>query len=78
MNGKYSVNGHDYRSDFGWIMDSGFDWVITDTADVWAEALAKQGKRNVQYYLADNSTGVKTGYYRRHVRDFHMLIDQAI
>lgn len=72
--GDDSVDGHDYRSDLNWIVEeSGFSWVIADAADVLAELLEKDGKRNVEYLLADGESakdGGSNGWYRRHVRDF--------
>ncbi|KAF4851204.1 hypothetical protein CGCSCA4_v003596 [Colletotrichum siamense] len=44
--GNKSLDGHDYRSDFDWIIKQGFQWVITDIADVWDAELRAQGKRN--------------------------------
>ncbi|KAL4887611.1 PLC-like phosphodiesterase [Aspergillus karnatakaensis] len=72
--GDYSVDGHDYRSDFSWIIDSGYNWVITDTPDEWSVRLGEQGKRNITTLLADgqeqaNQT-LASGWYKRHVRGF--------
>ncbi|OQE17438.1 hypothetical protein PENFLA_c024G04869 [Penicillium flavigenum] len=76
--GNYSVDGHDYRSDFAWIVDSGYNWVITDTADDWQARLAEQGKRNINHFLADGKESanptLSSGWYRRHVRDFPLGI----
>ncbi|KAF4819513.1 hypothetical protein CGCSCA5_v004379 [Colletotrichum siamense] len=47
--GNKSLDGHDYRSDFDWIIKQGFQWVITDIADVWDAELRAQGKRNTSY-----------------------------
>lgn len=48
-----SVDGHDYRVDFNWIIEQGLDWIITDTANLWAQRLEKQGRRNITWMLAD-------------------------
>jgi hypothetical protein len=48
-----SVDGHNYRSDFNWIIEQGYDWVITDTPDLWATRLEKQDRRNITWMLAD-------------------------
>jgi hypothetical protein len=67
--GNKSVDGHDYRSDFDWILHQGFNWVITDTADLWATELERQGKRNMKKLLKDGATwkdGRKNGWYKRH------------
>lgn len=55
-------------------MESGYNWVITDTADEWHARLGKEGKRNIRYLLKDgerpaNET-LASGWYRRHARDF--------
>lgn len=71
--GLNSPDGHDYRSDFGWIITSGYNWIIADTSDVLAAQLEKQGKRNVSRLLADGATlkeGSQNRWYRRHIRDF--------
>ncbi|KAF5516315.1 hypothetical protein CGCS363_v000901 [Colletotrichum siamense] len=52
--GNKSLDGHDYRSDFDWIIKQGFQWVITDIADVWDAELRAQGKRNTSYLLNGN------------------------
>ena len=49
----FLVDGHDYRSGFNWITEHGYNWVITDTSDLWANRLERQGRRNVTYLLAD-------------------------
>jgi hypothetical protein len=72
--GNKSVDGHDYRSNFAWILESGFDWVITDTPDEWDRRLREQGKRNIEYLLADGRNtadqSLASGWYkRRHARD---------
>lgn len=64
-----SVDGHDHRSDFNWIVEQGYDWVITDTPDLWAKRLEEQGKRNITWMLADgkqvaNET-LAGGWYKR-------------
>ena len=48
-----SVDEHDYRSDFNWILENGFDWVITDTADDSDVRLRAEGRRNIKYLLQD-------------------------
>ncbi|EME50001.1 hypothetical protein DOTSEDRAFT_118724 [Dothistroma septosporum NZE10] len=53
--GNASTNGHDYRSDFNWILTQGYDWVITDTPDEWNARLEKQGKRNIACMLQDGA-----------------------
>ncbi|EUC30370.1 hypothetical protein COCCADRAFT_28717 [Bipolaris zeicola 26-R-13] len=64
-----SVDGHDYRSDFNWIMEQGYNWIIADTPDLWAKRLEKQGKRNITWMLADGMRAAnKTlagGWYKR-------------
>lgn len=70
VDAPYTVDGHDYRSDFDWILRQGYNWVITDTADVWASELSKQGKRNVEYFMSDAVGGSKNGWYRKHTKDF--------
>lgn len=72
--GNASVDGHDYRSDFAWILQQGYDWVITDTADLWHHRLAAQGKRNISWMIQDGQEvvdGPALGWYRRHARDLH-------
>lgn len=81
--GNKSADGHDYRSDFNWILDTGFDWVITDTADEWDVRLKGEGRRNVAKYLfregaeqeVEEDQALVAGWYknrkeRRHARDF--------
>ena len=74
LTANYSVDGHDYRSNFDWILERGYDWVITDTADDWHARLKKQGKRNIRYMIADGEKEVEgklaSTWYRRHTRDF--------
>ncbi|EKG10118.1 Glycerophosphoryl diester phosphodiesterase [Macrophomina phaseolina MS6] len=66
---------HDSRSDFAWIIDQGYHWVITDTADEWHHRLKDQGKRNLSSLVADGQELVDptwgSGWYkaRRHARD---------
>jgi hypothetical protein len=71
--GNASTDGHDYRSDFNWIVVQGYNWVITDTADEWHVRLHDQGKRNLTHMLADGQEvvdGTVKGWYRRsHARD---------
>ncbi|KAK2063610.1 hypothetical protein LY76DRAFT_612862 [Colletotrichum caudatum] len=50
--GNKSLDGHNHRSDFAWIMKQIFLWVITDTADVWDAQLRAEGRRNISYMLA--------------------------
>ncbi|KAK2046459.1 hypothetical protein LZ31DRAFT_613994 [Colletotrichum somersetense] len=69
--GNQSLDGHDHRSDFAWIMKQGFQWVITDTADVWDALLRAEGRRNISYMLAGKEVdGVSKGWYRRHTQSF--------
>ena len=71
--GNGSVDGHDYRSDFAWILQQEYNWVITDTADDWHERLHAEGKRNLTWMIADGQQvvdGASKGWYRRrHARD---------
>lgn len=71
--GNASVDGHDYRSDSGGILQQEYNWVITDTADEWHERLQSGGKRNLSRMIADGQQvvdGVAKGWYRRrHARD---------
>lgn len=69
--GNKSLDGHDYRSDFDWIVKQGFQWVITDIADVWDAELRAQGKRNTSYLLNGSENDRTNGWYRRrHAREF--------
>lgn len=72
--GKHSVDGHDWRSDFAWIVEAGYNWVITDTADEWHARLGSEGKRNIRNLLKDGARPANetlaVGWYRRHMRDF--------
>jgi hypothetical protein len=66
--GNKSVDGHDYRSDFDWILRQGFDWVITDIAVLWALEVERQGKRNLKKLLKHGAMwreGWKNGWYKR-------------
>ncbi|KAL6240922.1 hypothetical protein RBB50_012181 [Rhinocladiella similis] len=72
--GNSSVDGHDHRSDFSWILSTGFDWIITDTPDEWDSRLQSQGRRNIKYMIADGKEEpdqkLASGWYRRrHARD---------
>ena len=71
--GNNSVDGHDYRSDFSWILQQGYSWIITDTADQWHQRLQCEGKRNLSRMIADGETeadGVaEHGRLRTHARD---------
>jgi hypothetical protein len=71
--GNASTDGHDYRSDFNWIVQQDYNWVITDTPDEWHERLQHQGKRNLSWMIADGQEAVdgaaKGWYRRRHARD---------
>jgi hypothetical protein len=71
--GNGSVDGHDYRSDFAWIVQQEYNWIITDTADDWHERLHAEGKRNLSWMIADGQQvvdGASKGWYRRrHARD---------
>ena len=51
--GSVSADGHDYRSDFSWILQQGYKWIITDTADQWHKRLQREGKRNLSRMIAD-------------------------
>jgi hypothetical protein len=68
-----SVDGHDYRSDFSWILQRGYNWIIADTADQWHQRLQREGKRNISRMIADGHReidGVAThGRPRKHARD---------
>ncbi|KAH8890365.1 hypothetical protein GQ53DRAFT_650688 [Thozetella sp. PMI_491] len=69
--GSDSPDGHDYRTDLSWIVGSGYNWIITDVADVFAAQLAAEGKRNTSRLLADGETpinGAEKGWYRRRRR----------
>ncbi|ETN42698.1 uncharacterized protein HMPREF1541_01856 [Cyphellophora europaea CBS 101466] len=72
-----SPDGHDYRTDFGWIIGNAFDWVIADATDELAAMLAMDGKRNVQHLLAKGEAAadeqLALGWYkkaRRRAREF--------
>lgn len=72
-----SPDGHDWRTDFGWIIDSKFDWVIADNTDGLAAMLGAEGKRNIRHLIADGEDAadeqLATGWYkkaRRHARQF--------
>lgn len=71
--GNASTDGHDYRSNFGWILEQRYNWIITDTADEWHVRLRSEGKRNVSWMIADGQDvvdGAALGWYRRrHARD---------
>lgn len=70
--GNMSADGHDYRVDFGWIVEQGYHWVIADISDVLSRQLESQGKRNVSRLIADGESvndRTRTGWYRRHARD---------
>lgn len=68
-----SADGHDYRSDFSWILQQGYKWIITDTADQWHKRLQREGKRNLSRMIADGHREVdgvaKHGRQRRRARD---------
>lgn len=72
--GNASTDGHDYRSDFAWILEQKYNWIITDTADEWHARLESEGKRNLSWIVADGQPavdGAAMGWYRRrHARDF--------
>lgn len=57
--GNTSSDGHDYRSDFNWILQQGFNWVIADTPDLWHQRLGAQGKRNISCMIADGKQAVE-------------------
>jgi hypothetical protein len=69
-----SADKHNYRTDFNWIVEQGFNWVITDTADLWHMRLQRQGKRNLSHMIADGKEVVEGAaqiwFPRRHARDF--------
>ncbi|KAK1856314.1 glycerophosphoryl diester phosphodiesterase [Colletotrichum chrysophilum] len=72
--GIKSLDGHDYRSDFDWIFKQGFQWVITDIADVWDAELRAQGKRNTSYLLNGSENDRANGWYRRrHTHEFSRI-----
>ena len=58
-NGNLSIDGHDYRSDFHWILQRGYDWVIADTPDLWHHRLEAEGRRNISHMIADGSKTVQ-------------------
>lgn len=66
--GNASLDGHDYRSDFDWIVQQKYNWIIADTADEWHYRLESQGKRNLTWMLAEGQEavdGAAKGWYRR-------------
>jgi hypothetical protein len=67
-----SADGHDYRSDLAWIIENDYDWIIADVPDVIAAQFALEGKRNLEYMIADSEevvAGEKSrGWYRRSLR----------
>jgi hypothetical protein len=66
--GNKSADGRDHRSDFDWLLRQGFNWIITDNADLWHTDLEEQGKRNMLDLLQDGKTwkdGRKNGWYKR-------------
>ena len=69
----FSVDGHEYRSDFNWIMEQGYNWIITDTPDLWAKRLERQGQRNITWMLADGIGAANKilagGWYKRGDKD---------
>ncbi|TKA73468.1 hypothetical protein B0A55_05956 [Friedmanniomyces simplex] len=71
--GDGSSDGHDYRSDFHWILEQGYEWIITDTADEWHSRLQRQGLRNISRLIADGERvvdgAVARTWYRRFVRE---------
>jgi hypothetical protein len=68
-----SADGHDYRSDFSWILQQGYKWIIADTADQWHQRLQREGKRNISRMIADGQREVdgvaQHGRPRKHARD---------
>ena len=68
-----SADGHDYRSDFSWILQQAYNWIITDTADQWHQRLQREGKRNISRMIEDGQREVdgvaKHGRPRKHARD---------
>lgn len=78
--GGASADGHDYRSDFSWILQQGYNWIITDTADQWHERLQLEGKRNLSRLIADGHRVVdgvaKQGHPRNQAQNLlRYLID---
>ena len=74
-----SIDGHDYRSDFGWILRQGYSWIIAETADQWHQRLQREGKRNLSRMIAHEpsiSDGVaKHGRWMGHKMDIlHYVI----
>ncbi|EMC98749.1 hypothetical protein BAUCODRAFT_31026 [Baudoinia panamericana UAMH 10762] len=70
--GAGSSDGHDYRSDFNWLIETGFDWIICDTPDLWHARLEQEGKRNIRHMIADGQVpkmGRKMGWYKRWAAD---------
>lgn len=70
--GNASADGHDWRVDFGWIVEQGHHWVIADISDVLSKGLAEEGKRNLGRLVRDGEvvrSRAGTGWYRRHARD---------
>lgn len=57
-------------------MEEGYNWVITETVDIWDVLLRKQGKRNIQHMIADGQAvadqGRSNGWYKRHAKDFRI------
>lgn len=76
--GNASVDGHDYRSDFSWILQQEYNWIITDTSDDWHERLHSEGKRNLTWMIAESQQvvdGAAKGWYRRrHARDLDISV----
>lgn len=71
--GNQSADGHDWRSDFDWILEQGNSWIIADVPDYLSSLLKQQGLRNVQHFIADGEIAVdgrKNEYYKRHARDW--------
>lgn len=65
--GNETIDGHDYRTDFAWILEQGYNWVIADTPDLWHQRLEVQGRRNLTHIIADGQEAVQPdlarGYY---------------
>lgn len=72
-----NLNVGDARSNFTWIVEKGYDWLIADTADEWDVRLAEQGFRNLSRLVQDGRNVIENGrekgwYRKRHVKDFRV------
>lgn len=78
--GNGSIDGHDYRTDFNWILNQGFQWIITDTPDLWHARLELQGLRNIEPMTAEGEqvvNGAKMGWYRQIRRNMRQWTSKA-